>query len=98
MTFDGTYQVTVTTPLGAKQGKLTILSNGNDFSGDMESPFGTTSFSGGRIDGNRLQWEAKTKTPLGKFDVNFSATIVDGKLSGEASTPMGKASIDGEKV
>lgn len=98
MTFDGTYQVTVKTPLGAQKGKLTIHAVGDVFSGRMETPSGATDFSDGLINGDRLHWQAETKTPLGNFDVSYTATIVDGKLSGEASTPMGKASMEGIKV
>ena len=45
MSIDGTYQVTVKTPLGSQKGKLTIQTSGDGFSGSLETPSGTSSFS-----------------------------------------------------
>lgn len=98
MDFDGTYEVTVRTPLGSQQGKLTIHTSGNTFSGSLETASGASHFTDGRIDGNQLHWEAETKTPMGAFDVDYKATIDGGKLTGEASTPLGTAPMEGMKV
>jgi hypothetical protein len=98
MSFDGTYQVSVKTPMGQLQGKLTIKSVGDGFSGSLETPSGTTQFSSGRIQGAGLQWQAETRTPLGKFNVDYSATIEGDRISGEAKTPMGTAPLEGMKI
>lgn len=98
MSYDGTYQVTVKTPMGNQKGTLTIQSAGESFSGSLETPSGTSHFTGGRVNGNQLQWQAETKTPLGAFDVSYTATIEGDRLSGEASTPMGAAPMDGMKI
>lgn len=98
MSIDGTYQVTVKTPLGNQKGKLTIQSSGDIFSGSLETSTGTTHFSDGRVNGSQLQWHAETKTPMGSFDVNYTATVEGGRLSGEAATPMGKAPMEGMRL
>lgn len=98
MSIDGTYQVKVKTPMGDQLGKLTIQTAGDVFSGSLETPSGTSSFSGGRISGNRLQWRSETKTPMGAFDVSYTATIDGDKLTGEAATPLGAAPMEGMKI
>lgn len=98
MSFDGTYQVTVKTPMGDIDGRLTIQTDGDVFSGTLETSFGASDFSGGHINGDQLQWQAETKTPMGAFDVSFTATIDDGKLTGQATTPLGAAPMEGVKI
>lgn len=98
MPFDGTYQVSVKTPMGDQQGKLTIQSTGDVFSGSLETSSGVSSFSGGSISGNQLQWHAETKTPMGAFDVSYTATIVGDKITGEAATPFGAAPLEGTRI
>jgi hypothetical protein len=98
MSFDGTYQVTVKTPMGNQEGKLTIQTTGDGFSGSLETPSGASDFSGGRISGSRRQWQAETKTPMGAFDVSYSATIEGDTLSGTAATPLGEAPMEGKKI
>jgi hypothetical protein len=97
MSFDGTYNVTVQTPMGAQQGKLIIETSGDTFSGSMETPSGSSEFTGGNISGNTLTWRAETKTPMGAFDVAYKATIEGDKLTGEAETPLGSAPMEGVK-
>lgn len=98
MSIGGTYQVTVKTPMGDQQGKLIIQTTGDGFSGSLETPSGTSSFTGGRINGSELRWQAETKTPMGSFDVSYTATIDGDKLTGEASTPLGAAPMAGMKI
>lgn len=98
MSLDGTYKVTVQTPMGAQQGKLTVTTSGDTFSGCLETASGTSDFSGGSISGNTLQWRAETKTPLGAFDVGYKAVIEGDNLTGKAETPFGSAPMKGTRI
>ena len=98
MSFDGTYEITVQTPMGSQRGKLTIRTSGNTFSGSLETASGDSKFTGGIIDGNMLDWQAETKTPLGSFPITYHATIDGENLSGEASTPLGSSPMKGIKI
>lgn len=98
MSFDGTYKVTVKTPLGKQKGTLTILTAGDVFSGSLETSSGTSNFSGGSISGNELRWQAETKTPMGAFEVAYTATIEGDQISGMAATPMGSAPLEGVRI
>lgn len=98
MSLSGTYQVKVRTKLGSLKGKLSIQTDGDTFSGTIETTSGVSDVTNGRVDGNRLSWRSKTKTPMGAYDVNYTAVIDGGKVSGEASMPMGTAPLEGKKV
>ena len=98
MSFDGTYNVTVQTPMGTQKGKLTIRTLGETFSGSLETKSGESQFAGGTITGDLLQFQAETKTPLGPFQVDYRITMDGDGFSGEASTPMGAAPMEGKKI
>lgn len=98
MSFDGIYNISVQTPMGPQEGKLTIKTDGEAFSGTLETASGASDFSGGSISGNMLEWRAETKTPMGAFDVAYTATIEGEKLTGEAETPLGPAPMEGTKA
>ena len=84
--------------MGSLEGKLSIQSSGNTFSGTMETDSGSSEFSNGTIDGNKITWQAETKTPMGPFEVGYTATIDGDTITGEASTPMGNAPLEGTKA
>lgn len=98
MSFDGIYSITVHTPMGDQQGKLTIKTEGNTFSGNLETDMGASDLSDCVISGNELQWRAESKTPMGPIDVSFKAVIDGDAITGEAVTPFGSAPMEGKKV
>lgn len=98
MSIDGTYNISVQTPMGSQKGTLTIKVEGNSFSGNLETASGSSDFSSGIINGNVLHWRAETKTPMGAFDVSYKATIEGNTLSGEAATPFGSVPMEGTKI
>lgn len=98
MSYDGTYNITVHTPMGDQQGTLTIKMEGDAFSGTLETAMGTSDLSDCSISGNELQWRAETETPMGSIDVSFKAAINDDTITGEALTPFGSAPLEGKKA
>jgi hypothetical protein len=98
MAVDGTYSITMNTPMGPQQAKLTLKSDGNSLGGIYEGAMGPEEFSGGVIDGNRCEWNATTKTPMGPLSLKISATIDGNTISGQAVTPFGTATFEGSKA
>jgi hypothetical protein len=49
MAVDGTYDITLGTPMGDRPGKLTLNSNGDSLSGSFEGPQGQQEFDGGSV-------------------------------------------------
>jgi len=98
MAADGTYNITMTTPIGPQQAKLTLKSDGSSLSGTLESAMGPEEFSGGVVDGNRCEWNAIVRTPIGPLKLKVSATVDGDTISGQAVTPFGTAAFKGFKA
>ena len=98
MAVDGTYNVTMNTPMGPQQAKLTLRSDGASLSGTYESAMGPEEFSGGTVDGGSCAWSATAKTPMGPLNLKITATVKGDKISGQALTPFGTATFEGLKA
>lgn len=98
MAVDGTYRITIKTPMGAKESLLTFKTEGNSLSGQSESEAGVTIFAGGTVNGNDVQWVQEVKTMMGKMKIPMKAVVDGDSISGEAKTPMGAAPFEGRRV
>jgi len=98
MAVDGMYNLTMTTPMGPQQAKLTLKSDGNSLSGIYENVMGPQEFSGGTVDGNRCAWNATANTPMGPINLKVTATVDGDRISGQAGTPFGVMTFEGSKV
>ncbi|MDE1467029.1 hypothetical protein [Aurantiacibacter sp. D1-12] len=74
----GTYDFTVSTPMGEQSGTMTVNPNddGTKFDGTLTGTLGTMPISDGTISGNTLTWQMKMNMPL-PMTLNCEA-IVDG--------------------
>jgi hypothetical protein len=98
MAVDGMYNLTMNTPMGPQQAKLTLKSDGNSLSGIYENIMGPEEFSGGTVDGNRCAWDATAKTPMGPINLKVTATVDGDRISGQAVTPFGVLTFEGSKA
>lgn len=75
---DGTYNIQIDTPLGRKQGKVVMRSEGSKAIADIDAPFVGKQRVEGRADGDTFTAEGEFKVKLvGK--VRFSLTgVVEG--------------------
>ena len=51
MSIDGNYKLTLDTPIGAQEGRMTLKADGASLSGSLVNARGTTEFSGGTVNG-----------------------------------------------
>ena len=98
MAVDGTYNLTMNTPMGPQQGKLTLKSAGNSLSGIYENIMGPQEFSGGTVDGNRCVWNTTATTPMGPIDLKITAAVDGDRISGQAVAPFGIMTFEGSKA
>jgi hypothetical protein len=97
MAVDGTYNITMTSPMGPMQAKLTLKSDGNSLSGTMATPMGTDNFTG-TINGKDLQWTAQATTPMGSITFKVKATIDGDRIKGESASAFGVSTFEGTKT
>ena len=97
MSVDGTWDLTMNTPMGAQQAKLTVKANGDSFEGTLDGAQGSTAVEEGKVDGNTLTWAVNA--PQMGMKIEFTATVDGDKISGEAELgTFGKATLEGTRA
>jgi hypothetical protein len=77
---DGTYDVTVKSPLGDQKSTLTVKSDGNTFTGTNSGAMGSSEVSG-EVNGNTLTWKQQMTVPM-PMTLDMSVTIDGDSVSG----------------
>jgi len=95
MSPDGTWTITMKTPLGAQPATLHFITQGSALTGKLESRLGSGEFLSGSVDGQTLTWRAALRLPA-PLSADFHATIVDDTISGHVILgSFGKAPFNG---
>jgi hypothetical protein len=79
---DGKWNVSMTTQRGARDATLELVSAGSDLSGTWGGAQGAQSFSGGKVDGNDVEWTVNTNNPMGAMALVFKGTVDGDSISG----------------
>lgn len=98
MSVDGTYKLSLKTPLGEQEGTLVLKANGGALSGSVQTVKGEVSFDDGNTDGNDVSFDTRIPTPIGKLKAHVTGTVIGDHFSGSAKLPLGAAEIDGTRV
>ena len=97
MSADGTWNVTLNTPMGAQTGTLELKSNGGSLEGSVNGPQGVAPIEDGTIDGDALAWSVTAQQLAMK--ISFSAKVAGDTISGEADLgSFGKATFEGTRA
>lgn len=80
MSVDGTYDVTVKSPLGDQKSTLTVKSDGNSFTGTNSGAMGASDVSG-EVNGNTLTWKQQMTVPM-PMTLDMTATVDGDTISG----------------
>lgn len=80
MSVDGTYEVTVKSPLGDQKSTLTVKSDGNTFTGTNSGAMGSSDVSG-EVSGNTLTWKQEMTVPM-PMTLDMSATVDGDTITG----------------
>jgi hypothetical protein len=80
MSVDGTYDVTVKSPLGDQKSTLTVKSDGNSFTGTNSGAMGASDISG-EVNGNTLTWKQQMTVPM-PMTLDMTATVDGDTISG----------------
>jgi hypothetical protein len=89
MSVDGTWNVTVNSPMGAQPSTLTLMSEGGALTGSQTAQGATQPIANGKIDGDTVTWSNSITTP---FPMTLEFT---GKLDGDTLNGSVKAGAFG---
>ena len=82
MAVDGTYDITLGTPMGDRPGKLTLATDGSALSGKFGGEQGEQEFDGGTADGEAVKWSATVNGAMGEMKLDFDGAVDGDNISG----------------
>ena len=87
MSADGTWNLTMQTPMGERRSTLTLSTAGGALTGKQEAEGNTTDISDGSVSGNDLSWKVAITNPM-PLTLTFSGSVSGNTLNGTADTGM----------
>ena len=87
MAADGTWNLTMQTPMGERRSTLTLSTSGGTLTGKQEAEGNTTDIAEGSVNGDELSWKVSITNPM-PLTLTFSGTVNGNSLTGSADTGM----------
>src|SRR5262245_43475860 len=98
MAIDGTWSVTVNSPMGAQKSKVTLAANGETLTGNGVGPDGEKPIADGKVNGDAVSWRVDITSPF-PMTLEFSGKVEGDKLAGQVKAgSFGAFSFTGERV
>jgi hypothetical protein len=87
MSVDGTWNLTMETPMGERRSTLTLSTAGGTLTGKQEAEGNTTDIADGTVNGNSASWKVSITNPM-PLTLTFSGTVEGNSMTGSADTGM----------
>ena len=85
MSVDGTWKLSMQTPIGERTSTLALQTSGGALTGKLTADEGNaTDIYEGKLDGETAAWKADIKSPM-PLTLAFTATVNGDKISGTVS-------------
>ncbi|MDD5189778.1 MAG: hypothetical protein PHE50_01905 [Dehalococcoidales bacterium] len=99
MAINGTYNVTIDTPMGAQTGNVSFKCDGSTLSGSYQTSRGSQNFTG-IAEGDKAKWSISVPSPMGgQINLSFDCKVTDSDLTGSVQLgQFGTAPIKGKKA
>jgi hypothetical protein len=81
MSVDGTWNITVNSPMGAQKSTLTLKSDGGTLTGSASGAQGSQPITDGKVDGNNVSWKMAITTPM-PMTLEFTGVVDGDNISG----------------
>ena len=97
MSADGTWKITLSTPMGPQEVTASITTAGDRFTGKAQGPMGDQEISGA-VSGDTLSWSTDISRPM-PMTIEFTATVEGDSMSGSAKLgAFGAAPLKGVRI
>ena len=87
MAADGTWNLTMQTPMGERRSTVTLSTAGGALSGTQEAEGNTTEIAAGAVSGDSVSWQVSITNPM-PLTLTFNGTVSGNSLNGSADTGM----------
>lgn len=95
---DGTYKVSLNTPIGSINGTIKLISNGNNIQGILETMGMKNTFNGIKIANDKCKFSDILNTPMGKINYNAICSVFNNTVELDISTSQGNFKITGKRI
>ena len=82
MSVDGTWNMTMSTPMGERKANLTVKSSGTTLTGTQSGEQGSAEIADGKVDGNKVFWKVSIVQPM-PLTLEFTGTVDGNAMTGE---------------
>jgi hypothetical protein len=93
----GKWNVTIETPMGQRSGVLELQVQGKSLTGSLSDGEHHVAISDGKVEGNKLTWQAKITKPM-RLSLKFTAVVEGDRISGAARHMLGSATFSGTRA
>jgi hypothetical protein len=98
MSVDGSWNITMSTPLGERQTKLTLTSTGATLNGTQSADGDSTEIFDGTVNGSDVAWKVSITNPM-PLTLEFAGKVDGGTMAGDMTiNPMGSFPFSGTKA
>lgn len=98
MSITGTWNLTLTSPLGEQSARLDVTEAEGALQATLTGKGDPTPAQGFAFSDNQVSFSADADTPVGRLNLAFSGTIEGDKLSGKYQTPFGGFDFSGTRA
>lgn len=93
--FNGTWAVTINTPMGKQEGTLILNQEGDSLSGSMAAQGDTAEIKNGKVEGETATWNVDVTKPM-PLTLGFNASKTGDNLTGKVALgAFGQADFEG---
>jgi len=98
MAVDGTWNLTMSTPMGERNTTLSLKSSGGTLTGTQGADGNSTEIFDGTVNGDDVTWKVSITDPM-PLTLDFSGKVAGDSISGEMGIgPMGSFPFTGTRA
>lgn len=95
---DGKYGCSLNTPMGAINGTITLMCNGNNVQGILETMGMKNNFQGMKTKENECSFKGNFNTPMGQIQYSATCVVNQNQLELITNTNKGNFKIMGKRM
>ena len=99
MAIDGTWDLTLQSPLGPRPGTLVLAADGDALGGTLGDDDGVETLYEGAVNSGDFYWKVDIDSQVGRLTLTFNATVEDDTISGRVKFGMfGSGDFSGTRL
>lgn len=95
---NGSYKISMSTPIGPKNGTITFIDNNGSLSGYIRALGTENRFKDGKANGDSFEFSGTLKILFNRFEYTARGTVTGDTLKATANTKYGVMQINGTRI